>query len=117
MAVAFVVGSISGDLDLVPSWPGHGWLIALAIVGQVTGWTLISYALPRLPALTTSMILLIQPMLAMLWGWVILTEQLSLIQGIGAVLVLIGMLAINRQASIVVRPDEETTPGRVDTTA
>lgn len=117
VAVAFVFGTISGDLNLVPTWPGHGWLIALAIVGQVTGWTLISYALPRLPALTTSMILLIQPMLAMVWGWVVLSEQLSVIQGLGAVLVLGGMLAINRQASIVVRPVESTTPGRVDTTA
>ena len=46
-----------------PVWPAHGWLIMLALVSQVFGWMLIATALPRLPAVETSVLLLGQPVL------------------------------------------------------
>lgn len=101
VAVGLVLGLVAGDLDLVPTWPAHGWLLLLAAVGQVGGWAFIAYALPRLPALTTSVILLGQPLLAVLWGWLLLDETLSSIQGIGVALVLGGMVVINLQGSLV----------------
>ena len=64
-AVAAVVcvaaGLALGEADLVPSWPAHAWLVALALSSQVLGWLLISVSLPRLPAALTSIILTIQP--------------------------------------------------------
>ena len=39
----------------------HLWLATLAVVSQVVGWLLIATALPRLPALATSVLLLTQP--------------------------------------------------------
>jgi len=30
-------------IDFQPTWPGHGWILSLAIVGQVFGWLAISY--------------------------------------------------------------------------
>lgn len=77
------------------SWPGHGWLIALALVAQVLGWLLISASLPRIPALETSVVLLIQPMLTVLWGWLLFSEHLSIIQWTGVVLVLGGVSVIS----------------------
>ena len=57
--LAAAVGSVAaglvvGDVDLVPRWPAHGWLILLALTSQVVGWLLISISLPRLPAAVTS---------------------------------------------------------------
>lgn len=81
--------------SLAWTWPQHGWLIALALVAQVLGWLLISSSLPRIPALETSVVLLMQPMLTVLWGWLIFSEHLSIIQWTGAALVLGGVAMIS----------------------
>ena len=46
---AVVAGLVVGDADLLPAWPGVGWLIVLALTSQVIGWLLITTSLPRLP--------------------------------------------------------------------
>ncbi|MFL2941684.1 MAG: EamA family transporter [Candidatus Poseidoniales archaeon] len=55
-------------LDFQPTWPMHGWLFLLAVVSQVMGWLMISYSLPRLPAVHTSFAILLQPVLTIVWG-------------------------------------------------
>jgi len=89
---AAVAGLALGDLDLVPSWPEHGWLVVLALNSQVVGWLLISYALPRLPAIVTSVLLLLQPVSAVLLGIVLLDEAPSTVQLGGVALVLVGIV-------------------------
>jgi drug/metabolite transporter (DMT)-like permease len=99
-----VVGAIMGDLDLVPSWPSHGWLITLALSSQVVGWLLISVSLPRLPAALTSVLLLIQPVGAVVLGMIVLGESPSPLQVFGVALVLAGVLvATARRQSAVTR--------------
>jgi drug/metabolite transporter (DMT)-like permease len=88
---AAVAGLALGGLDLVPSWPEHGWLVVLALNSQVVGWLLISYALPRLPAIVTSVLLLLQPVSAVLLGMVLLEEAPSPVQLGGVGLVLVGI--------------------------
>jgi drug/metabolite transporter (DMT)-like permease len=94
---ASLVSLVTGDLVLTPSWPAHGWLIALALGAQVGGWLLIGYALPRLPAVETATIILLQPMLTMVWGALIFAERPSAIQLVGALIVLggVGFVAVN----------------------
>ncbi len=82
---------IRPGIDFVPTWPAHGWLIAMALVAQVIGWLLIGYALPRLPAVETATIILIQPVLTMVWGALIFGERPSPVQMVGAVIVLGGV--------------------------
>jgi drug/metabolite transporter (DMT)-like permease len=65
-------------------------LIALALGSQVVGWMLIAIVLPRVPALETSVLLMAQPVLAMIWGVVIFSERLSAVQWAGCALVLAG---------------------------
>ncbi len=90
IASAFV-GMFFGSLDLEPTWPAHGWLLALALAAQVAGWFLIGYALPRLPAVETATIILLQPALTLLWGAIIFDERPSVLQIAGAVIVLAGV--------------------------
>lgn len=78
-----------------PSWPAHLWLALLALVAQVVGWLLIATALPRLPALETSILLLVQPVFALVWGVLLFTERLSPLQWLGAALVLAGVGSIS----------------------
>lgn len=88
---ALVAGLIGGGLDFAPTWPAHGWLLALALSSQVAGWLLIGYSLPRLPAVETATIILLQPVLTMVWAVLIFSESPSSIQLIGAALVLAGV--------------------------
>lgn len=93
-------GLITGTIDLRFVWPAHGWLLILAIVAQVFGWIMLGYALPRLPALTTSVLIMIQPIGALIWGALIFSERLSSLQGAGAAIILAGVTAINVRGSV-----------------
>jgi drug/metabolite transporter (DMT)-like permease len=86
--VAIAVGATYGAADLVPTWPAHGWLALLAVSSQVVGWLLISVSLPRLPAAVTSLLLLIQPVSAVVLAAIILGETPSPVQIAGVVLIL-----------------------------
>jgi drug/metabolite transporter (DMT)-like permease len=97
---SLVIGLPLGEVNLVPTFPAHVWLILLALSGQVVGWLLISISLPRLPAALTSVVLTLQPVGAVLLAMVLLHEDPSLIQLLGAVLILAGLvLATGRRRS------------------
>jgi drug/metabolite transporter (DMT)-like permease len=85
---AAIAGIVVGDVSFVPGWPGHGWLVLLALSSQVMGWLLISISLPRLPAALTSVLLTIQPVGSVLLGIAIFGESPSAAQiaGVGVVL-------------------------------
>lgn len=95
---SLLVGGLTSGIALVPTWPGHGWLLALALGVQVGGWLLIGYALPRLPAVETATIILLQPVLTIGWGTLIFAERPSAVQLVGAALVLsgVGWVAVSR---------------------
>jgi drug/metabolite transporter (DMT)-like permease len=90
-------GAAIGDVDLVPSWPAHAWLVTLALSSQVLGWMLISVSLPRLPAALTSATLTIQPVGSVLLAAVLLGEHPSLLQLSGVVCILGALVAIARR--------------------
>ena len=97
-ALAALVVGLATDLDFGFTWPAHAWLIGLALGAQVTGWLLIGYALPRLPAVETATIILLQPALTILWGSMIFGERPSALQITGAAIVLggVGYVAVTR---------------------
>ncbi|UCH86473.1 MAG: DMT family transporter [Dehalococcoidia bacterium] len=97
---SLIAGLIDPDFDLGLSWPAHGWLLCLALVVQVGGWLFIAAALPRLPALETSVMLLLQPMATVLWATLIFAVNLSLLQWAGAALVLGGIGALTLRGSV-----------------
>lgn len=102
-AVAFIAsvifGWLSGGLRAPETWASHGWLATLALAAQVAGWLLISVSLPRLPAAVTSVILLLQPVGAMLVARVVLDEVPSVVQFAGAVLILGGVIIATRSSA------------------
>jgi len=87
-------------LNIQPTWPGHGWLMFLALVSQVGGWLAIAHALPRLPAAHTSFAILLQPVLTLIWGYLILQQDgYSRNQAIGIFLVLAAIIAVTLYGS------------------
>jgi drug/metabolite transporter (DMT)-like permease len=93
--VGLLLGLISDPgFSLRPEWPAHGWLLALAIGSQTIAWWGILTVLPRLPSLDTSVLLLIQPMLTVVWGWLLFAEHLSSLQWAGVASVLAGVAMV-----------------------
>src|SRR4029078_11353400 len=45
-ATTLAGGLAIGDLDLVPTWPGHAWLVTLALTSQILGWLLVLVSPP-----------------------------------------------------------------------
>jgi drug/metabolite transporter (DMT)-like permease len=101
---SLLLGLTDPGLDLVPHLPAHGWLIALALVVQVAGWLCLGVALPRLPALETSVLILLQPVGTVAWGWLLFDERMGPGQWVGTVLVLggVGVLTLAQ----MMRPSE-----------
>lgn len=95
-ACALVYSLLTGTLAAPEGADSHGWLALLAFTSQGIGWLLISLSLPRLPAALTSMLLLLQPVGAMLLAGVVLEEDPSLAQIAGAGLILCGVIVSTR---------------------
>jgi drug/metabolite transporter (DMT)-like permease len=91
-AVFCAIGGIAiGDLDWLPDLEAQAWLVLLALSSQVLGWLLISVSLPRLPAVLTSIVLMLQPVSTVFLGAVLLSESPSAVQLSGVAIVLAGV--------------------------
>lgn len=90
---------LSGDAWVPSTLQAWAILLGLALMGQVIGQSLIAYALAHLPAAFSSVSLMFQPILAAILAWVLFAETLSAVQGLGALVVLVGVVAA-RQGSI-----------------
>ena len=76
----------------------QAWLVTLALTSQVLGWLLISLALPRVPALITSIVLTIQPVGSVILGAAIFAESPSAFQLAGVALILGGVILATARA-------------------
>jgi drug/metabolite transporter (DMT)-like permease len=95
-----VAGLVIGDAHLVPTWPGAGWLVTLALTSQVLGWLLITVSLPRLPAALTSLLLTIQPVGSVALAAVIFGESPTPLQLGGVAMVLAALLVATSRGRI-----------------
>jgi drug/metabolite transporter (DMT)-like permease len=77
-------------------WPrsAHSWgiLLALAVISHVGGQGLIAWALAHLPASFSSVTLLVQPIAATVFAWIILGEGFGPQQVVGGAIVMAGIL-------------------------
>ena len=85
------LGGVAGDLDWTPGLESTAWLVTLALTSQVLGWLLISVSLPRLPAVITSIVLMLQPVATVFLGVVLLDEAPAAVQLSGVAVVLAGV--------------------------
>lgn len=90
---------LDSRFTFTPSRTATLWLLLLAIGSQVIGWLLIGRALPELPALETSVLLLGQPVFAVIWGVLFFDERLSALQWAGSAIVLGGVATLSIRRS------------------
>ncbi|UKJ06607.1 DMT family transporter [Solitalea lacus] len=73
------------------------WALAyLVILGSIISYTCYSYALSKLPTSIVAMYAYINPIIAVIMGWLILNEKLNNIIGISAVIILAGLYLVNQ---------------------
>jgi drug/metabolite transporter (DMT)-like permease len=84
--------------------------VALALTSQVLGWLLISVSLPRLQAMTTSLMLTLQPVETVALGVVLLNESPSWVQLGGVGLILLGLSISSLGPRRAEKPEAEGVP-------
>lgn len=100
MAVLLLpIAWISGEQLLPDSAAGWIKLIGIALFAQVIGQSLIAWAMAHLTATFSSVGLLLQPVMATLFAWVLLGETVGPLQFTGGALVLAG-IGLARQATL-----------------
>ena len=99
-AILLLPAAVLSGEPLLPA-TAQGWaiLVGLALVSHAIGQGLIAYALAHLPATFSSASLLLQPVRAALFAWVLLTEPLVPLQVLGGALVLAGIYLARKGSS------------------
>ena len=94
--VLLPIALASGEQMLPVS--GAGWLklVGIALISHACGQGLIAYALAHLPAAFSSVSLLLQPVIAGVFAWVLLGEPLVALQIAGGGVVLVGIYLARR---------------------
>lgn len=95
-AILLPLAVLSGETLFPATAAGWAILVGLALAAQVAGQSLIAYAMAHLPATLSSVGLLLQPVMAALFAWILLGERLGLLQFGGALLVLAGIAIAHR---------------------
>ena len=92
MALALIsIVWISGENIIPKTGNGFAILLGLALISHAAGQGLIAYGLAHLPAAFGSVVLLFGPAVSAVLAWILLAEPLSLLQILGAVVVLAGI--------------------------
>jgi drug/metabolite transporter, DME family len=106
MAAAFGLGGLlsvpvllSQPLGWVATGPGAALALYLGLVTTTVGYLLFVRGLTHLPAGPVTTLMLAEPVVATTLGVVVLGERLSALGGVGAVLVLVGLLVQGRGAT------------------
>lgn len=85
LTIALVLGE--------PVWPHNWWpLIALALGSQLIGQGLIVFSLRHFSTLIVGVVLLTQPALSILTGWLAFDETMGMLDGLGMALIAAGLV-------------------------
>jgi len=99
LPVTLVSAHLTGEALLPQSATGWLKLLGLAWISHSAGQGLIAYALAHLPAAFSAVGLLLQPVMAAAFAWLLLAEPVSALQCAGGAVVLAGIYLAHRGRS------------------
>jgi drug/metabolite transporter (DMT)-like permease len=88
-------------------WKAWASILYLLIFGSIISFIAYLYALQNLPAEQTSIYAYINPIVAILLGWLIFQEQLTIFIAIGGLVTLLGVFMVNRAFKAALPPAEQ----------
>lgn len=93
--VLTVVGTALGEWqDFTLNWKGVASIAYLIVFGSIVGYSSFIYALSKLPVSTVSMYAYINPVIAVILGWLILDERLDWSVVTATTVVLVGVALV-----------------------
>lgn len=93
-AVAAALAPRWGGLDTTPGWATLGWLLLVTVTGQLLGWLLVARLSAKVASETSSVLLLLTPVGALVLGMVVLGERPAPLQLVGCGLVIAGAYVV-----------------------
>ena len=93
----FPIGLLESESFFPSSQKGWIILLAYAVISQALAQGLITFGISRLSAHLSSLILLVQPVAAAIYGWLLLSESINLWQGLGGAVVLFGIYQASKE--------------------
>ncbi|MEL7037835.1 MAG: DMT family transporter [Cyanobacteria bacterium J06592_8] len=112
LAVLFLLSIFTTtNVHFLPiSWQGWAVIVALAFLSQVIGHGLITYSLNYLSSGVVAVTMLLDPVISAIFAWIILSEQVSLLNGLFCCIVLFGIY-VSLSSKYAVKADvAETEP-------
>lgn len=80
-----------------------GWLAVIGLGCHLLGWLIFVTGLKGVAPARGALLLVLEPLVGTLLGWLVLRENLSVLQGVGAGIILIGLVFNSRSAA----PEQE----------
>jgi drug/metabolite transporter (DMT)-like permease len=95
------------------SIPWQSWLCIayLVVFGSLIAFVAYLYALQNLPTEQASIYAYINPIVAVLLGWIIFNEHLTLFIGIGGAVALLGVFLVNKAFKAIPPPEQPEAEG------
>ncbi|WP_214408834.1 DMT family transporter [Sphaerisporangium fuscum] len=106
---SLLAGWVWTGVDLTPGWAAVGWLMLVALSGQVLGWLLVAVSSPRLPSQSGAVLLLLTPVGAVVLGAVVLGERPTPLQLAGCVLIMLSVVAATVRRDGRGKDEEQTS--------
>jgi drug/metabolite transporter (DMT)-like permease len=109
-----LVGGFLGEFSrLAFSWRGLGALAYLIVFGSLVGYSSYIYALSKLPVSKLSMYAYINPVIAVVLGWLVLGERFDGVMVTSTVMVLMGVVLVKTAPKEVQKPFTSTKPSMI----
>ena len=94
------------SLSAIP-WQSWGAIAYLVIFGSLTAFICYLYALQNLPTEQASIYAYINPIVAVLCGWIVFGEKVTIYITIGGLITLLGVYLVNKAFKAAVPPAEQ----------
>ncbi len=102
-ALALLPAALAFDDTIVAvTWVGWVAVIGLGLVSHVAGQGMVTFALAHLPASFSSVAMLVMPVAAAVFAWIILGEAIGPWQALGGAVVIGGILVARRGTPIAI---------------
>ncbi len=96
--ILFIITSVTGNTIPIVQIPWQSWASIgyLVIFGSLLAFVAYLYALQNLPTEQASIYAYINPMVAVLLGWIIFNEKLTVFIAVGGLVALLGVYLVNK---------------------
>ena len=92
LVIALYAATVEHSTLLVWDGKSHAIMMVTALMCQTLGWYLINNSITEIPAHEGSLMLMLQPLLATVWGCIFFLEPLGAVQLFGIILTLTGII-------------------------